>query len=372
MSVTGGVGRIPRGLRALLAELYPGSTPIGLEPLGRDEAGADSGSSKGAGHGDPVRVRLELPSGKELDLVWRVAVSDEVGRDRRADRRSDHAQELLLAFDTSRRLPCHARAVDVGAVRHDGRLLSLRDAGETYLLTTWAPGRPYAEDLGRIAAEGAGDEDSRRCDAIAAFLVELHSERRGRRAGYRRAIRDLVGHRDGLFGIVDSYGAAVPGAPPERLRAIERHAVEWRWRLRDRSSRLRRTHGDLHPFNVLFDEAGQLTLIGASRGGQGDPADDVTCLALSYLFTALEHPGAWRRGLAGLWSRFWSGYLEESGDEELLDVAAPFVAWRALVRASPAFHPVMTGEDRDRLLGLVERALEADRFDPGAADSLFP
>lgn len=369
MSITDEAPRIPRGLRALLAELYPGSRQIGLDQLGPDAAGEESGATtKGAGYGVPVRVRLELPSGKELDLVWHVAVSDDFGHDRRSDR----AQELLLAFDTSRQVPCHARAVDVGAIRQDGRLLSLRDAGEVYLLTTWAPGRPYAEDLRRIAAEGAGDEDERRCDALAAYLVELHSERRAREAGYRRAIRDLVGHGEGLFGIVDSYGAAVPGAPPERLRAIERQAVEWRWRLRDRASRLRRTHGDFHPFNILFDEGGRLTLIDASRGGQGDPADDVTCLALNYVFFALDRPGAWRGGLAALWSRFWTAYLEASGDAELLEVAAPFLAWRALVMASPTFYPAMTGDDRDRLLGLAERALAADRFDPGSAETLFP
>ena len=359
--------RIPRGLRAQLSQLYPGSRPIGLFPLGPD-TGDDIGvTSKGAGYGVPVRIRLALPSGEELDLVWHVAGSDDFGHDRRSDR----AQELLLAFDTSRQVPCHARAVDVGAIRQDGRLLSLRDAGELYLLTRWAPGRPYAEDLRRIATDGAGEEDVRRCDALAAFLVELHSERRARPAGYRRAVRDLIGHGEGILGIVDGYGSDVPGAPPDRLRAIERRAIDWRWRLRDRTARLRRTHGDFHPFNILFDESGRLTLIDASRGGQSDPADDVTALALNYVFFALDRPDAWRRGLAGLWSRFWATYLEGSGDTELLEVVAPFLAWRALVMASPAFYPAMTAEDRHRLLGLAEEALAADRFELASVERLF-
>ena len=368
MSAPDAASRIPRGLRALLSELYPGSRPVGIDPLGPDAGGDDLGSTtKGKGFGVPMRVRLVLASGQEVELVWHVASSDDFGHDRRSDR----AQELLLAFDTSRQVPCHARAVDVGAIRQDGRLLSLRDAGELYLLTTWAPGRPYAEDLRRIAADGLAEGDGDRCDALANFLVELHSEPRARAAGYRRAVRDLVGHGEGLFGIVDGYGDHVAGAPPARLQAIERSALEWRWRLRGRFHRLRRTHGDFHPFNILFDEGSRLTLIDASRGGQGDPADDVVALALTYVFFALDRPGAWARGLGSLWRRFWTAYLEGSGDGELLEVAAPFLAWRALVMASPVFYPAMSGEDRDRLLGLAEEALARDRFDPDAAERLF-
>src|SRR5690606_13915468 len=127
-------------------------------------------------------------------------------------------------------------------------------------------------------------------------------------------IRDLVGSGEGIFGIVDAYGPDVPAAPPERLRAIERGALEWRRRLRERSERLSRTRGDFHPFNVLLDETEdgeRLALLDASRGCMGDPADDVTCMAINYVFFAVEHPRAWRGGLGQLWQRFWDVYLCE-------------------------------------------------------------
>src|SRR5204862_237988 len=110
-------------------------------------------------------------------------------------------------------------------------------------------------------------------------------------------------------------------APLERLHAIERRCVEWRWRLREHEGRLCRTHGDFHPFNIVFD-GDQLNVLDASRGTCGDPADDVTALAINYLLFALQTAGSWR-ALAPLWRRFWSTYLGERPDPSLVQVAPP-------------------------------------------------
>ncbi len=361
----------PPGLRDLLRELFPGSRLVEAKALPSDSAGGDADDrhmAKAAGYGVPVQLRLAAASGEAIDLVWRTASPNDFGHDRRSDR----AQELLLAFDSFGRIPDHVRALDVGAVLEDGRLASLRRAGEFYLLTTYAPGQLYATDLRRIAHERvASDRDVARCQALAGYLVELHAVGCERPAAYRRAIRDLVGHGEGIFGIIDSYPADVPAAPPARLAAIERRCVEWRWRLRRKDARLRRTHGDFHPFNILFAEGDEMTVLDTSRGCQGDPADDVSALALNYVFFALEEPAAWRDGLGLLWRRFWREYIGGSGDDELTRVVAPFLAWRGLVMASPAFYPGLSSDARDRLLRLVEEALDGERFDPAAAERLF-
>jgi hypothetical protein len=41
------------------------------------------------------------------------------------------------------------------------------------------------------------------------------------------------------------------------------------------------------------------------------------------------------------------------------------------VVASPRFYPDLSPGARDRLLGFVERALDAPRFDPAWAEDLF-
>src|SRR6185503_17914269 len=125
------------------------------------------------------------------------------------------------------------------------------------------------------------------------------------------------------------------------------------------------------PFNVLFGEGSELTLLDASRGSIGEPADDVTAMAINFVFFALEEPAAWLDGLGRLWRRFFAVYLDESGDRELGLVAAPFLAWRALVLASPRFYPALAPEARDRLLGFAERSLDAERFEPDSAEALF-
>jgi aminoglycoside phosphotransferase (APT) family kinase protein len=255
----------------------------------------------------------------------------------------------------------------------DGRLLSLGGAGEFFVLTTYAPGTLYVDDLREIARAGRiTGRDEARCTALSRYLVALHAQRpEGGAAAYHRAIRDLLGHGEGIFGMVDSYPEDSPGVTPQRLQRLERKCLEWRWRLRPRVERLRRTHGDFHPFNILFD-GDHLTLVDASRGCQGDPADDVTALAINYVFFGLESPGAWKGGLGALWRRFWRTYLEGSGDTGVLEVLAPYLAWRGLVVCNPRFYPGMKAESRDALLGWVERALDAPRFDPRSAEGLCP
>ncbi len=357
----------PAGLRDLIASLLPGSRVVAVEPLAPDVSARDS-TSKAAGYGAPLRITVADSEGEEQLLVFRTATANDFGHDRRADR----AEQMLLSYDTFGRIPRHVPALDVGAIRADGRLISVADCGEFYLLTAFVPGQLYAEDLRRIAREEAAlPRDIERCEILASYLVSLHAERGGRRAAYARAVRDLVGHGEGIFGIVDGYPQDVPAASLERLRGIEGRAWEWRWRLRDRPRRLARIHGDFHPFNVLFDEHGSLALLDTSRGSLGDPADDVVCMAINYVLFSLDRAGAWPRGLGVLWRTFWGAYLAESGDEELLETAAPYLAWRALVLACPVWYPSMSPAGRDRLLGFAERALEAPRFDPTWANDLF-
>jgi aminoglycoside phosphotransferase (APT) family kinase protein len=286
------------------------------------------------------------------------------------DRRADRFDGLVLAYDGFGRIPDHVAALDVGALDPDGAPISLRGAGEPYLVTEFAAGRPYADDLRAVAARGAEPLDLARCDVLVDWLVRLHATPVGAPVAWRRAVRDLVGHGEGIFGIVDGYGDDVPAAPPARLEALESRALAWRWRLRSRASRLRQTHGDFHPFNVIFAEGTRFTLLDSSRGGLGDPADDLAALTINYPFFAIDKPGAWS-GLGALWRRAWARYLAASGDLGLLEVVAPFLAWRALVLACPRFYPGLSPQGRDALLGLAERALDATAFHPAWAEELF-
>jgi hypothetical protein len=122
---------------------------------------------------------------------------------------------------------------------------------------------------------------------------------------------------------------------------------------------------------VVFAADARPALLDTSRGSQGEPADDVTCMSINYVFFGLLARPAWSRGLRPLWRLFWDRYLERTGDQGVLEAAAPFLAWRALVLANPCWYPAVQADTRDQLLGFVERALAAPRFDPAWADEMF-
>jgi hypothetical protein len=354
-------------LQTCLERLFPGSTIESTRPLGIDEGPADA-TQKGAGYGQPVRIDLRDARGERHTLVLHTARADDFGHDRRADR----AQQVLLAYDTFGQVPDHVAAVDVGVITRDGELRSIADAGELYLLTRWAEGGLYAEDLRRIVGTGATAQDRHRLDLLVEYLATLHVRSSAPAPIYTRAVRDLLGSGEGVFGMVDGFAADVPAAGPERLRRIEERCLAWRWRLRGREARLARTHGDFHPFNIVFGAENRLALLDASRGCAGDPADDVTALAINYVFFALDAPGAWAGGLRELWHELWRGYLARTGDRDLLAVAAPWLAWRALVVANPRWYPGLSAHGRDALLSWIERVLDAPCLDPASADEVLP
>lgn len=330
------------------------------------DEGATGGTAKGFGYGKPVEVLLRVGASTRK-LVFHTETPNPFGHDRPSDR----ARDALLAFHDFPLLPRHTHAIDVGAVDTRGEFVSLAKADEWYLLTSYAEGHVYAEDLRRIAARGACDDaDLGKARTLGRYLGELHQTNLADEARYRRAIRDLVGSGEGIYGIVDGYPDGTPSAPRARLARIEADAAAYRARLAGRGARLSRTHGDFHPFNILFDGE-SLSVLDASRGAEGDPADDVACLAVNYVFFALETPGTWTTAFRPLLHAFWTSYFETRRDPELPEVAPPFLAWRALVIANPVFYPTLAAVTRDALLSFTEECLERGAVDLSIAEELF-
>jgi aminoglycoside phosphotransferase (APT) family kinase protein len=355
-------------LARIVERAAPGALIIRAKALGTDETSdQQQTTAKAAGYGIPIRIDVEV-HGQARSFVLHGSSANQFGHDRRADR----AAELLLAADTYGRIPQHVRALEVGAFRPDGSSVSLSHTREFYLLTEYAEGRPYAEDLRRIAeTQTVTEQDSSRLVTLVDYLAALHSERLQGQEAYARSLRDLLGSGEGIFGIVDAYPPTTPGAEAHRLQQLERLCLDFRWRLRQRGPRLARSHGDFHPFNVLFDDSSRLCVLDTSRGSLGDPADDVSCLAINFVFFALEAPGSWRAAFAGMWFELWERYLAATGDSELLEVVAPFLCWRSLVLACPVWYPNLRAEARQRLLTFAETALRAERFDPRLAEAVF-
>lgn len=347
----------PDAVEAALARVEGG--PVTLLHMGSIADDRAATELKHIGYGEPALLRYRAGD-REKRAVLHTMAPNFFGHDRRSDR----AALVLLAADTYGEIPRHTRVLDVGAVDARGELVSLRGDGEFWLLTDYAEGTLYARDLRALEERGRATEvDLARARTLASYLVDLHrAPVSAPPEVYRRALRDLIGSGEGIFGIADAYpeGGVISA---ERLAALEKACVDARWRLRGRSHRLRRTHGDFHPYNILFREGTDFTLLDASRGGAGDPADDLAALTINYLFGAVVYPQAAAEGLRPVWRAFWDTYLAGSGDQEVLTVIPPFLAWRALVVACPLWYPGLTAEAREALIGFAERTLAAGRLD---------
>jgi Phosphotransferase enzyme family len=352
-------------LQRLVGAALDGAEILKVTALGTDSRTA-SLTAKDTGYGAPLRIDVRH-EGSLKSVVLHSATPNPFGHELRANR----AEEMLVAADTFDLVPRHTRVFDVGAYRGED-FVSLRDTGEFYLLTEYAEGRPYAHDLRQIAETAAlSPVDLDRVDVLVRYLVSMHAIKLPQPTLYTRSIRDLLGSGEGIFGIVDGYPEHADGVVREQLEQLESLCLGWRWRLKRHYSRLVRIHGDFHPFNVLFDEGSELRLLDASRGSAGDAADDVCAMAINYLFFALENPESWRGAFQALWRRFWTHYLEASRDAELLEVVAPFLAWRCLVLANPVWYPRVSSAARARLLDFATHALQSRTFEPESANALF-
>jgi hypothetical protein len=332
---------------------------VRVTPLGGGRQG-----DKGYGYGIPLRVDYRL-DGRPRRAVLESMRSGPFGHEHMADR----AQAMLWAHRAFGSLPRHVPSLDVGAVRSSGALEPLGDAEELFMLVEFVEGAEYADDLLRLRASGrqSGD-DLPRAFALCDYLVSIHGQRRDEPGLYRRRVRELVGHGECIFGVDDSYPDAGP-VPLETLQEIERRALAWRWKLRSRTDRLCQVHGDFHPWNILFREGTDFTALDRSRGEWGEAADDVCCLTLNYVFFSLQRSGRLEGAFERLFLGFWDRYLERSGDSGILEVAAPFFAFRALVMANPLWYPALDASLRRNVLDFALNVLAAPRFEPARVNA---
>ena len=327
----------------------------------------EEGDPKGFGYGTPLEVECLIDGAPRSFVIARTRPERGFGHDYPADL----AWQAFWSHGAYNRLPAHVRSYDVGFKRSGGALVSAGDAVEFFQLVEKAEGRHYWLDLDRLLTDPIEPRDLARVEALARYLADVHVTNRDAPWLYHRRLRELLGHGECLMGILDSYPHPYPLLPPEECEALEHAAVRWRWRLREKSHRLACVHGDFHPWNLLFREGTDFSVLDRSRGEWGDPADDVAALTVNYLFFALLGEAEARGRFGRLFERFFEVYLEHTEDQELFEVLPPFYLFRALVIAHPLWYPEIPGKARTALLRFARAMAEAQAFTPTALDAVF-
>jgi aminoglycoside phosphotransferase (APT) family kinase protein len=243
----------------------------------------------------------------------------------------------------------------------DGSVRSVGGGIEYYLLMEKVEGRDYFRDLDAFAhKERLDNQDAEKIHAMALYLARIHAVKKDSKTLYWRKLRDTVGHGECLMGVFDIYPDGT--VPYEVMANIIKKSVDWIYKLKPRYKRLSQIHGDFHPGNIWFQDNNDFVLLDRSRGPWGEPADDVTALAINYIFFSLKSHGdvrgAYREGL----ELFFEDYIRVSGDGEMTEVVAPFFAFRAAVIANPVFYPELSSEARQKIFRFADSVLSSDTF----------
>ena len=358
-------------LKAYLKKEFTGATDVRISKLGEGVQGAG------------FLVEIETGDGVKSYVV-KGLFSEGLGHDYPSDR----AGVFLLDLDEFNNLPDHVKAIDVLAEMPDGSVKAIGGGKEYYLLMERGEGRDYFNDLREFSSkDGLGDNDIARIRAMASYLAGIHSVKKDSRSLYWRKVRDTIGHGECLMGVFDTYPDGTLSY--KEMADIEKMCIDWRARLKTKPHRLSQIHGDFHPGNIWFKESSdqrsafssqqklttghrplvpEFILLDRSRGPWGDPADDITALAINYIFFSIRNhgtvKGAYLEGLI----LFFDEYIKASGDEELLQVLAPFFAFRGAVVANPVFYPDLSADIRNRIFNFVRNVLSVDRFDVKAVN----
>lgn len=275
---------------------------------------------------------------------------------------SDRAAVFLLDLEDYKKLPRHVRAVDVLAEMPDGSIKSIGDGKEYYLLMEKVTGMDYFQDLSAFAAKNRLEiYDREKIRAMALYLADIHSVKKDSRTLYWRKVRDTIGHGECLMGVFDTYPDGTLSY--EEMAVIEKKCIDWRARLKSKTHRLSQIHGDFHPGNIWFQNGNDFVLLDRSRGAWGEPADDITALAINYIFFSVRHHGVLKGVYLDGIKLFFDEYIRASGDNEIFEVLAPFFAFRGAVVANPLFYPDVTSDTRRQIFSFVNKVLSVGRFE---------
>jgi hypothetical protein len=281
---------------------------------------------------------------------------------------SDRANVFVMQQRLSEIVPKHIKSIDVGGLTKYGKLVSLGDCKEFFQIVQEAKGGEYFKDLERIKSTGKlTADDKKRALSLSNYLVQLHKKKfngskESAKSIYKRHLRDCIGHGEMLMGVIDTYPDKVSWVNDNQIvKFVSKTIVLWQ-KLKHKHKRLCRCHGDFHPGNVLFKKG--FIVMDASRQEWGDPADDLTCMGINYLWYALMQKGSFKGPFIELFNIYWNNYIKKTKDKELSKIAPLFFAFRGIVVAHPTFYAAQSNKVRKNVFKFINKVLDKKEFNP--------
>ena len=286
------------------------------------------------------------------------------------DYKSDRASCFILAHEMANSIQKHSSSLDVVGVTKNRNLVSLGACNEFFQLVEAIEGTEYMKDLERIKDKrSVGKKDKERALILSNYLVNLHKNKfKGNKqladSIYKRHLRDCIGHGEMLLGVIDTYPKKIRFSSQKEITNIIKKCVELRENIKNRHHRLCSIHGDFHPGNIFFqnDNYNNLIVLDASREMYGDPADDLTAMAINYIWFALKQKDNFSGHFKELFEIFWKNYIRKANDKEINKIAALFFAFRGTVVAHPLFYKGQSNKTRRKIFNFINNVLEDKVF----------
>jgi len=317
-------------------------------------------------HGTGYKVKFAVKRKKGIkEIVIRTLLPANFSHDWISDR----AKVFVLQHELAHGIPNHIESFDVSGYTKDNKLVSLGNVKEFFQVVEVAKGVSYSRDFQRIMESGKiTGEDIRKAKVLSDYLVKLHGKKfKGSkeelRSIRRRHTRDALGHGEMMMGVIDTYPVHLSFTTKKKLTDLICKAAKFREEIKDIQSRPCRMHGDFHPGNILFDNK-KLTVLDASREVYGDPADDVTTMAINYIWFAVMQSGRFSGPFAELFRVYWNNYFKKTKDRLINRTAGIFFAFRGVVVAHPIFYDLQSDSVRKKMLKFTEKVLSERSFDP--------
>lgn len=263
-----------------------------------------------------------------------------------SDYPADRAQALILAHRDYGKIPEHIKSLDVWGATRSGKIISMGNAAEFFILMDEAEGEDYFNDLKNISESGKiTARDEKRIKTLARFLVGLHRKKFPKidseqaKSLYKRKIRDTIGCGASIMGILDMYPEKCAWIGGKEILRIVNGAAEYWARDRFLEKRLCQIHGDFHPGNIWFDKSGKFSVLDRARGEYGEAADDLAALSINFVFLSLVYFKKFAEPFKKLADIFFREYFKALSDRRMAEVSQPYFAFRAVIVANPSFYP---------------------------------